>query len=291
MPKLLLNPQTKHKIVNFINDPSHALLLVGDKGAGKSTVALNIALSLLKLPGLKSLYNYPYWLHVNQSSGAITIDDIRQLKASVNLKTTGSNRFRRVVFIQDADLMTTEAQSALLKLLEEPPLDTLIILSAVNTNKLLGTIISRVSLVSILPVNKQQAAEYLNLMGLGVDGLDRHILISEGLAGVLISLQAGEQNSGALFGQLQDAKQIIRFNLVERLLLVDTLVKDKLALDELLNSMRKLVRASQRLALNSSEFAKANRLLGVQKAIHNSRQELAKNANPKLVLSKLMTLL
>lgn len=60
-----------------------------------------------------------------------------------------------VIFIPQADTLTIPAQNALLKTLEEPPPQTLIILACPNLNKLLPTVISRCRVITVQSESKQ----------------------------------------------------------------------------------------------------------------------------------------
>lgn len=71
----------------------------------------------------------------------ISIDDVRKLKGFFNLSAADGGR--RVVIIDSADDMNTNAANALLKLLEEPPDDAIILLVSHQPTRLLPTIRSR----------------------------------------------------------------------------------------------------------------------------------------------------
>lgn len=86
------------------------------------------------------------------SSAAIGIDEIRNLQKFLLLKPFRKNR--KTVLVNEAQNLTIEAQNALLKTLEEPPKDSLIVLAAPNPDLLLPTIISRCEEVS-LPLSAQ----------------------------------------------------------------------------------------------------------------------------------------
>ncbi|MBN1780920.1 DNA polymerase III subunit delta' [bacterium] len=72
---------------------------------------------------------------------AIGIEQIRALKQEVILRQQGSRY--RVFIVSHADQMTVQASNSLLKLLEEPPAGTLLILTTSVPNRLLPTIASR----------------------------------------------------------------------------------------------------------------------------------------------------
>lgn len=85
---------------------------------------------------------------------SIGIDEVRAVQKFVYQKPTVSTK--RMVVICPADVITDEGQSALLKLIEEPPKDALIILIAKATASLLRTIGSRVHEVYFPAVKKTE---------------------------------------------------------------------------------------------------------------------------------------
>ena len=84
-------------------------------------------------------------LSVTSPDGAfVKVDQIRALRDAAMLSSLG--RLGRVFVIESADLMTVQAQNALLKLLEEPPPGVTLLLTAAQPGALLPTVLSRVSL-------------------------------------------------------------------------------------------------------------------------------------------------
>src|SRR5947209_282810 len=129
MPGLLLHAKTAEATERFLTQPAHALLIQGQFGAGKVTLARHIAARVLGVSD-QELSNYPYIKIVSPVHKSISIEAVRGLHEFMRLKTTGRAEIRRVVIVEDAHNLTTEAQNAFLKLLEEPPSDTVIILTA-----------------------------------------------------------------------------------------------------------------------------------------------------------------
>lgn len=84
---------------------------------------------------------------VKQNVSSIGIDDIKQLHKTVFLKPLKSKQ--KAVILEDAHLLTTEAQNALLKILEEPPEHTLLILGTKSKDDLLPTILSRCQIIQL----------------------------------------------------------------------------------------------------------------------------------------------
>jgi DNA polymerase-3 subunit delta' len=153
--ELVLHARSKLALEQFAGTPSHSLLLVGAKGAGKSTVARQLISQIIG-----KLDNNPYFLAVLPENNAISIETVRQLQNFVRLKTTGTAQWRRAILVENAQYMTIEAQNAFLKLLEEPPADTLIVLTVVNKTSLLPTITSRAPTIDVKGVSAQAATAH-----------------------------------------------------------------------------------------------------------------------------------
>lgn len=90
---------------------------------------------------IESFVQQPYLRREIWSNPTIGIDRIRELRHTTALKPLEGRG--RVVIIFEVEKMTTEASNALLKILEEPPQGMTIILTTLNINALLPTIISR----------------------------------------------------------------------------------------------------------------------------------------------------
>src|SRR5690606_4976469 len=156
---------------------------------------------------------------------SIPIDAIRELQKFLRLKTTGQGDFRRTVIIEDAHKMTTEAQNAFLKLLEEPPSDTLIILTAVTPRALLPTILSRAQHVAINVPAEDQLRPLIEKSGKDAEAARQAYFLSGGLPGLLSALLGNEDHP--LTTNVNLAKEILQKQTFERLCLVDPLSKQR----------------------------------------------------------------
>ncbi len=78
---------------------------------------------------------------------SIGIEDIKEIQKTLFLKPIKSEK--KACIIQEAQLLTIEAQNSMLKILEEPPANTLIILTTDSKELLLPTILSRCQLIDI----------------------------------------------------------------------------------------------------------------------------------------------
>ena len=128
----------------------HAVLLTGRVGVGKRAAAAWIARQRLRRNPLNTLPVYPFevlehpdmrWISTPEDKKTIGIDQIRALVGELCL--TSYEGLGKVAVIEPANDMTVNAANSLLKTLEEPPGDTLLILIADRVGKLPATIFSR----------------------------------------------------------------------------------------------------------------------------------------------------
>lgn len=106
-------------------------------------LSTDLALTRTKLAATYPTSTYRY-LNL-EGEGSIKIETIRALLASLSITTDKP----RLVLVQPADALTPAAQNALLKALEEPPVDTTFALVTNNLSSLLPTIRSRCTLVRL----------------------------------------------------------------------------------------------------------------------------------------------
>jgi DNA polymerase-3 subunit delta' len=147
----------------------HAVLLLGPAGVGKRASAAWMARLSLETSTCPNLPEYPLevpehpdlrWLAPLEDKQSIGIDQIRELVADMGLTSyAGSGK---VAVLEPANLMTESAANSLLKTLEEPPGDTLLILIADRVGKLPATIFSRCQRIEFSPPAEPGALEWLN---------------------------------------------------------------------------------------------------------------------------------
>ena len=117
----------------------HAILISGPEGSGRRELARRCAaLFCLGEDAPERLINCPNYYEIGEST--VKVDDIRQLLASAAMQ--GFNGGHRAFVFVNAQLMSTQIQNTLLKTLEEPHSETMLILTG-NEFGLLPTIRSR----------------------------------------------------------------------------------------------------------------------------------------------------
>ena len=171
---------------------AHAYLLVGPQDSGKTQTALSVA-QLVNCESQTACGecaacrkiasgNHPD-VHVigNDEMDSIKIEDIRFLLSRAHLMAYEGKT--KVFIIRNIELMTQVAANALLKTLEEPGANTLMILTTSVPEGNLDTIKSRCHIVKFFPTSVNRIAELL--VGEGVKDEDAHFLAvySEGCLG------------------------------------------------------------------------------------------------------------
>lgn len=103
--------------------------------------------------------NHPDMIHISPSGSQIKIAQIRSLIEDLAMKPYEA-KFRTVL-ISEAHCMNPEAGNALLKVLEEPPPRTILLLTAPQVSDLLPTVISRCQHIRFNPLSEKSLAGML----------------------------------------------------------------------------------------------------------------------------------
>lgn len=114
------------------------------------------------------------------SQKAIGIADIRSLQKKIFLKPAYSEK--KVVILESFYGATVDAQNAFLKILEEPPPNTIILVLATNLDFVLPTVLSRCSLINIFERKKLEKLEeekYLELLVFLIKGEENPLVIAQ----------------------------------------------------------------------------------------------------------------
>jgi DNA polymerase III subunit delta' len=281
----LAHSHTFRELELFIQNPAHALEIQGAEGSGKSFIAQSLAAELLLLKSDHTVKNHPYVHMINVRQDKAGIDDVRELQKKLMLSVPGKQKVRRVVIIEHFDDLGHEAQNAILKTLEEPPLETILILTVSRPDKVLGTIHSRTNQLTVRSVPLQPAIEALSGK-YTEDKISSAYRISGGDAGLLYALL--EDANHPLKKAIEAAKQLLIGSRYDRLSKIDTLAKDKeITIMQLLDALYRIMDASKQLVIQKSEKSKTKLSYERLKLLQSAIRDLDEGVSAKLVLTRL----
>jgi DNA polymerase III delta' subunit len=147
------------------------MLFCGPEGIGKKDMALVLAKAMNcerkkddaceVCSSCKAINagNFPDVIEISPEKEVIKIEQMRTLRKIAYLKPMMGKK--RVFVVVDADKMTEEAANSLLKILEEPPLFSYIILVAQNPFMIMSTIQSRCQVLNFTPVSREEIGKIL----------------------------------------------------------------------------------------------------------------------------------
>lgn len=168
----------KNRCIN--NTLSHAHLIAGEDGIGKSKLA-NILAKLILNKELDREYVDIINYKINKSS--FGVDDVRNIIEEVSKKPFEGEK--KVIIIHEGNRLTIQAQNALLKTIEEPPIGVYIIILCESLELILDTIKSRCEIYKLTPLTKDELYEYIRVKGFNFNDneIESAIAFSEGIPG------------------------------------------------------------------------------------------------------------
>lgn len=201
----------------------HAFMLAGPKGIGKRHLAEALAQRLLcdspreggacgscRGCELNRAKTHPdlVWLEPEESSKAIKVDQVRELTEALG-KTAQQGGYK-VVILEPAEAMNTNAANALLKSLEEPAANTLLILISHSPSSVLPTIRSRCQIRALAMPRQEQVLRWLSPLLVGREMAAEDLLVAaRGAPLVALNLLEGD----ALELREQQLQQMVRLSL------------------------------------------------------------------------------
>ena len=304
---------------------NHALLICGPRGSGKHTLAKEIAAALncenknkdsFSLPcctcnTCRRIYEDNYTdikrLTRDTSKATIGVEELRAFREDMFLSATESEH--KIYVIEEADKLTANAQNALLKVLEEPPSNVLILLLSEESDKILTTIKSRSQLITMQRFSAEKISEYLSGTKIAASfdsaRLKNDVMSADGRIGRAIEIIENptevEESRKATVGIISALKATAPYSelysaitslpqkraelldaLSEILLAISDLVKIKLAKDGPLSFF-----PSKEEAQGAAEGIPLKKLFSVYDVLMDTIEDNSKNVNVSALITSL----
>ncbi len=178
----------------------HAYLFRGPDGVGKRLFAVGVAMAINcraregeracgRCSSCRKYMsgNHPDLVCISPLKGTIRIEQIRLLGGELGYPPLEAAM--RVIIVEDTHTMRREAANSLLKTLEEPPADNLLILTADASRELLPTLMSRCQVLPFAPLQRRQAALVLQGHGIPAEEALQLAELAEGSPGRALALK------------------------------------------------------------------------------------------------------
>ena len=296
----------------------HAYLFRGPEGVGKQLFARVLAATLncrqrrdgAACGSCSSCRkfrsgNHPDFVVIRPEQGSIKIDRIRELTKSLSYPPYESAI--RVVVLEDIHTMRREAANSLLKTLEEPPENNLLILTVASSKSVLSTITSRCQSVPFFPLSRKDTVKILLEQGVEEKTATLLARLSEGSPGramlfrktemvetlekvitvVVDSSAAGDSQVGVLL-QMAEVMAGLKENLVPFLGLLRIWIRDALVFPLGLEKGDLTAETTHWTGGDWLGNRTPEELFKKLRAIDRAEQELGRNCNRTLICEVLL---
>lgn len=284
---ILGNDKIKQELIQSVklNKLSHSYLFLGTEGIGKKLIAKELAKMILCLDEEKycgkcksciefDSNNNPDFCLIEPDGTSIKIWQIRQMQKTILEAPIISSK--KVYIINNADLMTEEAQNCLLKTLEEPPKFVTIILVGSREGNFLSTIKSRCTIIKFQNIEDEKIKQYLKNK-YNVEHIDENMLqLYQGSIGKAEILKDKQQLYNGILEMIENIKVL---DIIDVLKKADIIYKSQDEKFEILENLNVI------LLKKSKEDI---RFLNCIDIVENTKKRLISNGNYNMCIDNML---
>lgn len=283
------------------NTLSHAHLITGRDGIGKSIVADIFVSKILKKELGKENVDA---IHYRNKKASIGVSEVREIIEEVNKRPYEGDK--KVIVIYDAEKLTIQAQNALLKTIEEPPSGVYILLLTTNLEVILDTIKSRCQIYKLTPLNKKEMIDFINLnYEVNQEMLSSLLAYSEGIPGrtekflkdselqslrnlIIDMLRDINKNEAYITIKYEKAFYNYKDEKEELLNIISTFIRDIILYKEI-NDKKLIINSDKSEAIEELvQMMSYRKLNGMLKYIEEARTNLKHNINFSMTISVML---
>jgi len=289
----------------------HAYCFVGPEHVGKEAVATYLTIRLLGVTEKQlatsadmTVVQRLFDEKTEKTKKDISIDQIKELSQFLSRSALRAGG-HKIAFIQEAERMSTSAQNALLKTLEEPTPKTHIFLFTTNDSFLLPTIRSRCHVIRFGSVDISLIEAYLKQLGVAGSDASSLARLSRGLPGLAISWYHSNDEFIAYKEEVQLFVDLFGKTLHEKMKMVESMFSDKSDavakrhdIKETLHTWQLVMRDMWLVAHGQEQFAlhevvspplfSSEQLLGIDARIVEAEKMIERNIHPRLLVEQIL---
>jgi hypothetical protein len=252
---------------------AHAYGFFGPVQVGKTRAAQEFAMMLLECDWGR-LATHPDLVMMDAESDEVSVVVMREVVGKLSQSPLYAKR--RVAVIANAELLSADAANTLLKTLEEPRGNAVMILTSSREDVLLPTVVSRLAVVRFGSVSEGE------MSGMG---LNREVMaLAQGAPGRALRLQYEPELLVKMTRMTEWWERIATQSVAERFVVLDEFMSGTTVFGELQKMAGTLLDAGEYVCGRSSE-----RNVAMVRVIIEARRLLAQNAQPRAVMEWVVT--
>lgn len=278
----LLHQKTNDIIKQLGLSSSHGLLLTGSTASNLPFVVDRLSRNWISATSEGQYLRNLIQLTPDED-GKITKESIDRLLARLNHKQSHG---KRVVVIQNLELLHINSYNAMLKALEEPGVETIFVLTTTDPKHIPATVRSRMQHVQIPELSHKQIIDHFSGLGIDLNQLKFLSHITNGNLDEISSAISDKKLLDELMSVANEAKEVLTSDVYERLIVSRNFSKDRSKTKQFIQAL--IVLCSSALRSTASSAAKAQQWAKRIELLLEAERKLETNVQPRLIIQQLM---